>query len=284
MMATVPLISTAELAARLGDPSLLVIDARFDLGDPARGRRDHAQAHIPGAVYADLDHDLADLSRCGLGRHPLPEAAAFSDTLSRWGHRDGMAVAVYDAAAGALAAARLWWMLRAAGVVDVRVVDGGFPAWREEDRPLESGAVQRPASNVRVEFDPGSAVGFAELEHRLAAHDVVLIDARAPARFSGAIEPLDRVAGHVPGAVNRPFADNLDTTGHFKPAGELRSEFAALLGSHSPRDVVHMCGSGVTACHNLLAMERAGLSGSRLFAPSWSGWISRPSRPVATGP
>lgn len=284
MMATVPVISTAELAARLGEPALLVVDARFDLADPARGPLGHAQAHIPGAVYADLDHDLADLSRCGLGRHPLPEAAAFSGTLSRWGYRDGMVVAVYDAAAGALAAARLWWMLRAAGVDDVRVVDGGFPAWHEENRPLESGAVQRPASNVRVEFDPGSAVGFAELEHRLAAHDVVLIDARAPARFSGATEPLDRVAGHVPGAVNRPFADNLDTTGHFKPAGELRSGFAALLGSHSPRDVVHMCGSGVTACHNLLAMERAGLSGSRLFAPSWSGWISSPSRPVATGP
>lgn len=281
-MSGAPIVTTDVLAARLGDPSLLVIDARFDLGDPARGRRDHAQAHIPGAVYADLDHDLADLSRRGLGRHPLPEDSAFSRSLSRWGYRVGMTVAVYDEAGGALAAARLWWMLRAAGVRDAGVVDGGLAAWRDERRSLESGAIERQASNVDVRFDGAAMIGYGELERRLAAHDVLLIDARAPARFSGSTEPLDKVAGHVPGAVNRPFADNLGTSGRFKPASELRGEFDTLLAGRQPRDVVHMCGSGVTACHNLLAMEQAGLSGSRLFTPSWSGWISDPSRLVAT--
>lgn len=276
------LISVAELAA-MPPASVLVVDCRKELSDPAKGRRDYAQGHIPGAVYADLDTDLSDLSKkpLGLGRHPLPEASAFARTLGRWGWQPGVQVVAYDAGSGAMAAARLWWLLRYAGQPAVAVLDGGFAAWLAAGQAQSAEVPQRPATTVSVTFDPAQVI----VDHAavLAAPAPLVIDARAAARYRGEVEPLDRVGGHVPGARNHPFAENLDANGCFKPAAELRRQFLAVLDGRAARDAVHMCGSGVTACHNLLAMEYAGLAGARLYAPSWSGWTSDPARPVATG-
>ena len=276
------LISATELAA-LSPQDVLVVDCRKDLADPAKGRRDYLAGHIPGAVYAELDTDLSDLSRQaeGLGRHPLPSAAAFSAVLGRWGWRPGLQVVCYDAGNGALAAARLWWLLRFAGQPAVAVLDGGYAAWQAAGLPSETIVPQRAPTSVAVQFDSAQVV----LDHAAlhAAPAPLLIDARAAPRYRGDTEPLDPVAGHVPGALNRPFADNLAADGRFKSALELKRDFLAVLGARAPSAVVHMCGSGVTACHNLLAMEHAGLAGSRLYAPSWSGWVSDHARPVATG-
>lgn len=282
-MTVTPLISASELAALLPGGEVLVVDCRFELSDPGKGERDHQAAHVPGAVYAHLDRDLSDHTRQGQGRHPLPDAARFAATLSRWGWRPGRRVVTYDAAGGALAAARLWWMLRLTGERAAQVLDGGWGAWLAAGLAQEAGTVTAAASAVEVQFDAAALVGYDELQRHLAARDICLLDARGPSRFRGDEEPLDRVGGHIPGARNRPFADNLDGNGRFKPADQLRREFTALLGPHAAGAVVHSCGSGVTACHNLLAMEYAGLTGSRVFAPSWSGWISDPARPVATG-
>ena len=277
------LIEALELAASPPD-DVLIVDCRFDLADPGNGAREYLDGHIPGAVYASLDHDLSDLSRQaeGLGRHPLPLEPAFNALLSRWGWRPGIQVVSYDAGSGALAAARLWWLLRLVGVQQVAVLDGGYAAWLVAGLPVESGEpAMRPASAVSLHYDANQVL----LDHAalLGAAAGQLLDARAAPRYRGDVEPLDRVAGHVPGALNRPFADNLGNDGRFKAAAQLRDEFVAVLGSSAPEQVVHMCGSGVTACHNLLAMEHAGLHGSRLYAPSWSGWVSDPARPVAKG-
>jgi thiosulfate/3-mercaptopyruvate sulfurtransferase len=273
----------AKTLAGLALESVLTVDCRFALADPAKGGRDFLKAHIPGAVYASLDHDLSDLSKQGVGRHPLPDAAAFARTLSRWGWRAGQRVVAYDDAGGALAASRLWWMLRIAGI-DACVLDGGWQAWLASSLPVAHGAATpREMTMVDLRFDPAAVVYFDELKALRGKPSTLLLDARAAPRFRGDSEPIDRAAGHVPGARNHPFSRNLAADGRFKSAETLREEFGALLDGHAPRDVVHMCGSGVTACHNLLAMEVAGLHGSRLFAPSWSGWVGDPSRPVATG-
>ena len=277
------LIDATELAA-LPAHAVLIVDCRFDLTDPAKGERDYLDGHIPGAVHASLDRDLSDLSRQaeGLGRHPLPLESAFNALLSRWGWQPGMQVVSYDAAGGALAAARLWWLLRLVGVHEAAVLDGGYAAWLAAGLPVESGeAAPRSASKVSLRYDTNQVL----LDHAAVRDGAAgqLLDARAAPRYRGDVEPLDRVGGHVPGALNRPFADNLGSDGRFKPAAELRDEFLAVLGTTAPSQVVHMCGSGVPACHNLLAMEHAGLHGSRLYAPSWSGWVSDPSRPVAKG-
>ncbi len=276
-----PLISVAELAA--ADPdAILVVDCRFQLADPAQGRRDYLAGHIPGAMYASLDQDLSDLRKQGEGRHPLPEPAFFAASLGRWGWQPGMTVVAYDAGAGAMTAARLWWLMRWAGA-PARVLDGGLAAWRAAGKSLQQGEVARTPTDVQVRFAPSMVVSSAELREGLATGDTVLVDARAAARFRGETEPVDAVAGHVPGARNRPFAGNVDGEQRWRPAVELRHEFIRLLDGRDPACAVHMCGSGVTACHNLLAMEYAGLHGSRLYAPSWSGWISDPANPVATG-
>lgn len=279
-----PLVSAAQFAGLAREREVLVVDCRFDLADTGKGERDHRAGHVPGAVYAHLDRDLSGARGPGLGRHPLPEDAAFTATLARWGWRPGLAVVAYDTAGGALAAARLWWLLRLAGARDAAVLDGGLAAWTDAGLPLEAGSPERAPSDVRVELDRASVVWAGELEARLANGGTCLLDARAAPRYLGEVEPLDPVAGHVPGALNRPLADNLAPGGCFKPAAELRAEYEALLAGHDPAEVVHMCGSGVTACHNLLAMEHAGLAGSRIFAPSWSGWVDDPRHPVARGP
>jgi len=278
-----PLISAADLAAQLGDPNLLVVDCRFELADPARGAREHGRGHIPGAVHADLDRDLSDLSKPGLGRHPLPDAAAFSAVLSRWGWVSQMQVVAYDDAGGALAAARLWWMLRLAAVRNVAVLDGGWGAWQRAGLPVEVTTAPRAATAVAVEFEKKEIVYTGELRALRERGEAVVLDARGAARFRGEVEPIDPVAGHIPGARNRPLSENLGTDGCFKPAAELREELLAVIGAHAPAAVVHSCGSGVSACQNLLAFEIAGLHGSRVYAPSWSGWIADPANEVATG-
>lgn len=283
-MALLTTLIDVQSLARLAPHDALIVDCRFDLADPAKGERAYLDGHISGAVYASLDRDLSDLSRQaeGLGRHPLPLESALAQSLSNWGWQPGMQVVSYDAAGGALAAARLWWLLRLVGEKNVAVLDGGYAAWQAAGLPIEKGAtVARPSGKVSLRFDNRLML----LDHA-AVSDVApgaLLDARAVPRYRGEVEPLDRVGGHVPGALNRPFGGNLDSDGRFKPAPRLRDEFLAVLGAADPSSVVHMCGSGVTACHNLLAMEHAGLHGSRLYPPSWSGWVSDPARPVAKG-
>jgi thiosulfate/3-mercaptopyruvate sulfurtransferase len=277
-----PLASPESLAGRLHDPNLLIVDCRFDITDPAKGQRDYATAHIPGAVYANLDRDLSDLTLQGLGRHPLPGDAALSAAFSRWNLTPETHVIAYDDANGALAAARLWWLLRLADHANVAVLDGGLAAWRAAGLPLESGAEPQRHADIHATLDRHQIVWTDELERRRREGTIVLLDARAAPRYRGEVEPIDKKAGHIPGALNRPFSDNLDANGRFKSPEKLRGEFYSLIGVHAPREVVHMCGSGVTACHNLLAMEVAEMHGSRVFAPSWSGWISDSARPIAT--
>jgi thiosulfate/3-mercaptopyruvate sulfurtransferase len=278
-----PLISTAELAAQLGDENLLVVDCRCGLSDPDRGAREYAQEHIPGAIYADLDRDLSDLSKPNLGRHPLPDAAAFSRVLSRWGWTRQMRVVTYDDAGAALAAARVWWMLRLVGAEDVAVLDGGWGAWKQAGLAVDAKQVVRIATNVSGEFDASEIVYTDELRALRERPSTVVLDARGAARFRGEVEPIDPVAGRIPGARNRPFTDNLAADGRFKSAEALRAELLEVIGMHAPSEVIHSCGSGVSACQNLLAFEIAGLSGSRVYAPSWSGWIADPNNPVERG-
>jgi thiosulfate/3-mercaptopyruvate sulfurtransferase len=276
------LVSAEQLAAALGRPDLAVIDARFGLGDPAQGERDYAAGHIPGAVYAHLDRDLSDHSRHGHGRHPLPDGRDFSARLASWGITPQHQVVVYDARDGTMAAARAWFMLRLLGHRRAAVLDGGFSRWIRLDLPVTA-EIPQPATTAYAADYEVSLLTRADALNSLQTGKWMLIDVRAAERFRGEVEPLDRVAGHVPGAINRPLAMNLQPDGRFRDAGELAVEYRALLGEHSPADVVMMCGSGVTACHGLLAMEHAGLAGARLYADSWSGWISDPTRPVEKG-
>jgi thiosulfate/3-mercaptopyruvate sulfurtransferase len=277
------LISVEQLASLADHDKVLIVDCRFDLGDTGLGRREFEISHLPGAVYADLDRDLSDQNRHGLGRHPFPSAAQFSRLLSSWGLLPGMQVVCYDGSNASMAA-RLWWMLRSVGHESVAVLDGGYAAWARAQLPLQTAQTVRTPSHVDLHFDPTRFVDFGEIAADRSAEGLLLIDARPGPRFRGELEPIDPVAGHVPGAINRPVADNLGEDACFKPAATLRAEFAALLQGRPARAVAAMCGSGVTACHNLLAMHHAGMDGARLFAPSWSGWISDPTRPVAIGP
>ena len=276
------LISAHALAGLPETDDLLVVDCRFDLADTERGAREFALAHVPRAVYADLNRDLCDLRKKSLGRHPLPDATDFSRVLSGWGWTPGTRTVVYDDAGGALAAARLWWMLRLAGGHDVAVLDGGYKAWREAGLPSTDAVTPRTPKAFAAEFDAAQVVYTDELMR--TRERILLLDARAATRFRGENETIDPVAGHIPGARNRPFADNLRADGRFKSAHDLRVEFVDIIGNTRPENVVHSCGSGVTACHNLLAMEHAGLHRSRVYAPSWSGWISDPANGVARGP
>ena len=274
------LVDVESLAAALGSDELRLVDARFALMDPEAGRRAHEQSHLPGAVHADLNLDLSDLSGQGEGRHPLPDEVAFAHALGEWGIAPEHQVVVYDADDGSMAAARLWWMLKLLGHVRVAVLDGGLAAWRAKGLPeTASPSVPTESPAYPAHFDASRIVLAAEVESRLQEASGWLLDARAGERFRGEAEPIDPVAGHVPGAVNRPVADNLEA-GHFKSSRQLRAEIEPLLSGRKPEDVVVMCGSGVTACHLLLAMEHAGLQGARVYAGSWSGWISDPSRPI----
>lgn len=279
-----PLISVAELRARLAAPDLRLIDCRFDLAEPTAGREAWSQGHIPGAIYAHLDEDLSGPADPSRGRHPLPEAAQFGQWLASRGIGREQHIVVYDQGAGAIAA-RAWWLLRWAGFLRVQLLDGGLAAWLAEGGIL-SRAVRSASPGLQStlqRWPRGWTVEAAQLAAGLADRSLKLLDARPAVRFRGESETIDPVAGHVPGAINRPWEDNLGDDGRLLPLERLRAEFVELLGEVPPERTVHMCGSGVTACLNLLIMEAVGLQGSRLYAPSWSGWISEPKRPVATG-
>ena len=277
------LVSAEELVAALGQPGLAIIDARAALADPTQGAREYARAHIPGAVHANLERDLSNMSRRGHGRHPLPDAEAFCEWLEVWGITPQHQVVVYDARDGAMAAARAWFLLRLLGHPFAAVLDGGFARWIDMRLPTDAHEVRPELARYRASFDLSRIAHTAEFLDPERPGAPLLVDARSAERFRGEVEPIDPVAGHVPGAVNRPGSTNVQVDGRFRPREELAAEFRALLGSREPEDVAMMCGSGVTACHNILAMEHAGFPGARLYADSWSGWISDPSRPVARG-
>jgi thiosulfate/3-mercaptopyruvate sulfurtransferase len=277
-----PLVDVDTLACHLGHADWIVVDCRFTLTDPPAGRAAYERSHIPGARYAHLDDDLARRPGAAEGRHPLPEPERFAATLGNWGIGENHTVVAYDEASGAIAA-RLWWLLRWLGHERCAVLDGGFGAWQDAGRPTE----QQPPSVVPQRYEargPRSddVVATDALVARQAAGDV-LVDARAAPRYRGEQEPIDPKAGHVPGALNRPFSANLTSAGRFRPPAELRPELLSLLEGRDPGRLVAMCGSGVTACHLLLAMEAAGLPGGRLYAGSWSEWIRSPARPIKTG-
>jgi thiosulfate/3-mercaptopyruvate sulfurtransferase len=274
------LVQAETLSIGLARPDLVVLDCRFDLADTGAGEHAWMQAHIPGARYANLDRDLSGATLASMGRHPWPDAAEFRERLGRWGISPQTQVVAYDADTGAFAA-RAWFLLRALGHEKVAVLDGGWKRWTALGLPVDSKLPSPIAAKYEAAFDMRRILDAEQVADALRAGDL-LVDARAPARFRGEEERLDRVAGHVPGAVNRPLTDNL-VDGRFKSPGQLAEEFRALLDGRPPNRAIAMCGSGVTACHHLLAMERAGMPGARLFAPSWSGWISDPERPVATG-
>lgn len=278
------LIDVRALRGLLGTPGVAVLDCRFDLTQPGAGRRAWLAGHIPGARYADLDRDLAAPIGAATGRHPLPPRAAFAARLGAWGIDNDTQIVAYDDAGGAYAA-RLWWMVRWVGHFRVAVLDGGFRTWTAAGGALEAGAPGDQAAPVR-RFEARAGEEYldsGEVLTALADPGRLLVDARAPQRFAGDVEPLDAVAGHVPGAVNHPFSSNLDTDGRFKPPAELRRLWLGRLAGRPAAAVIAMCGSGVTACHNLLALEAAGLGGARLYAGSWSEWIRDPGRPVARG-
>ena len=273
------LVSPAQLAAHLDDPRWIVFDCRFDLADTNAGRREYTQSHLAGARYAHLDEDLAGARTGTNGRHPLPDPDKFSEKLAAFGLSKGMQAVAYDASGG-FYAARLWWMLRWVGHVQAAVLDGGWKAWLAAGLPVTvhlpvatAGDFSGTANDLTVDVD--------FMLSRIGQAGDLVIDARSPDRFRGENETLDPVGGHIPGATNRFFKDNLASDGSFRPAAELRSEFATLIGATSPQRVVHQCGSGVTACHNLLAMEIAGLTGSKLYPGSWSEWCSDSKRPIA---
>ena len=275
------LISTQTLAAHIGDWA--VVDCRFDLANEAWGREQYAAGHVPGAVYANLNDDLSGPRTGTNGRHPMPSDTALVATLRRLGISNDAQVVVYDQDSG-LYAGRLWWLLRYAGHRAVALLDGGFAKWTAEGRPVRAGAESRAASTFEASFDRAMHVPVGEVMRRAADGRTLLVDARGADRFEGRAETIDKVAGHIPGAHNRFYRTNLAPDGTMLSADTLRAQFTELLGGRDPRDAVMYCGSGVSACHNLLAMEHAGLSGSPLYVGSWSEWSSDPARPIETGP
>lgn len=277
------LISTEALAAALHTPRLVVVDCRFSLADTQAGRTAHATAHIPGAVYAHLDDDLSAPKRAdgAGGRHPLPAPETFAQTLSRWGIDNQTQIVAYDDGPGAMAA-RFWWMVRWLGHDAVAVLDGGWAAWQAENRPVESGQPQPTAARFVPHVRSEMVVGVEKVYQYVASGGALLVDARAADRFRGENETLDPVGGHIPGATNYFYGQNL-SAGRFLPAEELAANYRALIGQRPPSEVVLYCGSGVTACHNALAMLHAGVGSARLYPGSWSDWSSDPARPRAAG-
>lgn len=274
------LISVTELCETLDDPELVVLDCRFELADVTWGRRAYGIEHVPGALYAHLGDDLSGPVTANSGRHPLPDPGHFASTLARFGIGQQSRVVAYDQGTG-FVAARLWWLLRAVGHERVQVLDGGFAAWRAAGLALERHPPQ--VTPVRPIVRPFSGVAHTpDVAAALRDGSILLVDARAADRFAGRNETLDPVAGHVPGAVNHPYSLNLAGDGRFLPATQLRERWLATLSGRTPDQLVAMCGSGVTACHNLLALTIADLPGGRLYPGSFSEWIRDPLRPVAT--
>jgi thiosulfate/3-mercaptopyruvate sulfurtransferase len=274
-------------APKRAAPDLVLIDCRFDLLNPDAGRNAYLQAHIPGARYADLNRDLSAPVGPHTGRHPLPAPRIFAARMAEFGIGKHTQAVAYDEANGSFAA-RLWWMLRWLGHEAVAVLDGGYKAWTVAGGELQSGDIAgqaAPRGREPLPLDPNSTAVLttAGLERALRDPNALLVDARGRERYAGQTEPIDSVAGHIPGALNHPFTANLDADGRFLPADELERRWRQLLAGKRPEHLIAMCGSGVTACHNLLSLEIAGLGGARLYAGSWSEWIRDPRRPIARG-
>jgi thiosulfate/3-mercaptopyruvate sulfurtransferase len=275
-----PLVEAGELLRLASAQDVRILDCRHELAKPQWGATVYAEGHIPGAIFASLDRDLSSPIRPGTGRHPLPSPADFAATLGRWGIGPGTRVIAYDHGPGAWAA-RLWWMLRAVGHRAVQVLDGGYAAWLAAGYAADAALpVVAPAAVAERGFD--GVASTADVVAGLAARSITLMDARAADRFAGRNETIDPVAGHVPGAVNMPFLGNLDPAQRFLDAAQLRQRWAPLLDQPALPPIVAMCGSGITACHNLLALEMAGVTGARLYVGSFSEWITDPARPVVT--
>jgi thiosulfate/3-mercaptopyruvate sulfurtransferase len=279
------LIEPAALAAHANDPAWIVVDCRHDLANLAAGREAYAAGHIPGALFADLETELSGAKRDAdgvfRGRHPLPDRDAFIDLLRAWGVNQDSQIVAYDAHGG-MFAARLWWMLRWVGHEAVAVLDGGMPAWQAQKRPVTVDALRpRARGNIVGRDALATTVDVERVLHHVAHGGKTVIDARAPDRFRGENETIDPVGGHIPGAKNRFFKDNLQADGRFKTPQQLQAELGAAVGD--ARNAIMQCGSGVTACHNLLALEVAGMPGAALYPGSWSEWCADPKRPVATG-
>jgi thiosulfate/3-mercaptopyruvate sulfurtransferase len=283
-MSYTTLISVTELQQHLNDPAFVILDCRGELTDPHAGAAAFAAGHLPGAQHADPDVHLSDksLGKDGSfrGRHPLPSPESFIQTLRQWGVHPHSQVIVYDGHGG-MFASRVWWMLRWVGHAEVALLDGGLPAWQAAGGAVTSELITKPPGSITLQSSLVRTVSAEDVLANLDTKQSIVLDARANDRFRGENETIDPVAGHIPGARNRMFKDNLQSDGCFKPAEALRAEFSALI--HSPESTIAQCGSGISACHNLLAMEIAGLSGAALYPGSWSEWSSDPSRPVATG-
>ncbi len=279
-MAFTTLINSETLTAHLADPAFAIVDCRFSLDDEQWGEREYVARHIPSAVYAHLDGDLSGIKTGRNGRHPLPDAAVLRHTLGRLGISSDIQVVAYDQDAG-MYASRLWWLLRWLGHDAVAVLDGGFARWLAQGRPTSAGRETRAARTFIGSPLSGLFVGPDEVATLLGRRDWRLVDARAPERYRGDIEPIDNVAGHIPGAANHFFKWNLEEGGVFRSPEELGRRFREVLGDVPPEHVVCYCGSGVTACQNLLALEHAGLRGAKLYPGSWSEWSSDPSRAIA---
>jgi thiosulfate/3-mercaptopyruvate sulfurtransferase len=279
-----PIISAEELSQQLNTPNLILVDARFTLAgaDANAGEQAWKAGHLPNASYVHLDRDLSNKQKpAEFGRHPLPDADAFCRVLMRCGISADSQVVVYDVNDGAMAAARFWYLLRLLGHKAVAVLDGGIARWRELGLPLDDKAPKLTPSVYDAEFDATQIVVANHIKNNFSTDKFLLLDARAAERYRGEVEPLDKKAGHIPGALNRPYSLNIQN-GRFRSPEVLRQEFSQLLGDKQSSETILYCGSGVTACHNLLAMEVAGLSGARIFLPSWSGWISDEKNPIAT--
>jgi thiosulfate/3-mercaptopyruvate sulfurtransferase len=276
------LIQATELAEAPGRSAWLLLDCRFDLAKPGWGESAYAEGHLPGALYAHLDRDLSGPVTATSGRHPLPDPAQFAAQAGRWGVDSGIQVIAYDQGNG-MFAARAWWLFRWLGHSRVAVLDGGLAAWSAAGLPLTRALREREAREFVSRPDASRLVDAGALQRALGTADLRLTDARGADRFAGQNETIDPVAGHVPGAINHPFTRNLDEHGRFLSRLALRERWTATLDGGKPAETVAMCGSGVSACHNLLALEHAGLPGARLYAGSWSEWIRDPARPVAIG-
>lgn len=276
------LISAATLNENINNPKWVIIDCRFSLANSDAGSFAYRHGHLPNARYAHLNNDLSSATTDFTGRHPLPNFTLLTNKLGAWGISNDTQVVVYDDAGGAFAG-RLWWLLNSLGHPKVAVLNGGIENWLKQGYPLTTTLPTITPTPFRPYLNPTYWLTATQVQNKLAKKSICLIDARTPERYRGEQEPIDPIAGHISGALNRPFQLNLDNTGLFLSAQSLHSQFKKLIGTTAPEQIVHYCGSGVTACHNLLAMEIAGLTGSKLYAGSWSEWIRDKNRGVAKG-
>ncbi len=277
------LIQCEDLNNHIGDEGWLIFDCRFNLADPAKGERLYAESHIPGSIYAHLDERLSSPITPHSGRHPMPDPASFNAWLSACGVTAQTQIVVYDDTFGAMAT-RLWWLMKCLGHRKVALLDGGWQAWSNGQYALDSQAPRLRPSNFNLKMNGSFLFDTEKVMANLKTNEYLIIDVRAKERFLGENEPIDPVAGHIPGAINMPLTENLDDSGFYKPVDVLREMYSPVCDQWSELKQVYMCGSGVTACHSVLAMTIAGFAMPKLYTGSWSEWIRDPARPVATGP